>query len=253
MQNPSGSAHPRLALQPVDETSFVNMTTPGLPDQVFRIRLPEYINTQTAAKGEHVCWVQRGPNRWDFSWEAPQEVKRAHLRTFSGSVVGGADTVDLHVRIRNPFDRPWPAEDYWMFDVTCGQADQFHDPQGVRTYIHRDGRFITVLEAEGGELRPSKTGSFLINPSRDSRFWDRRADAKIMARVSEDGHWVLAIASDKGTGMSYNLQPATSCIHQNITWGRLQPGEEKRIHVRVYLFQGTLDDLWRRYLDDMGR
>ena len=71
-----------------------------------------------------------------------------------------------------------------------------------------------------------------------------------MAKVSRDGKWVLAIASDAGRGVSFNLQRGTGCIHQNPHWGKLKAGEEKAIHCRVYLIRGTLDDVWERYTQD---
>ncbi len=75
---------------------------------------------------------------------------------------------------------------------------------------------------------------------------------RVMAKTSKDGRWILGIASDNATGISFNLNPNTGCIHQNPFWGKLKAGEEKQTHVRVYLIKGALDDLWDRYLADFA-
>jgi hypothetical protein len=68
-----------------------------------------------------------------------------------------------------------------------------------------------------------------------------------MARVSNDGKWVMGITSDTATGVTFNLDPDTSCIHQNRQWKPLQPRQTRALRGKVYLFQGSLADLWAKH------
>ena len=241
---------PEKVLDSVKGTSFVLMRHSDLQDEVFKIRLPEYVNTQTAVVAEDVSWIRQSDTTWMYRWDAPEHIKRPHLRHFWGWLSNGKDTVDIKAHIMNTFDKPWPRVDYWMFDVTCGAAEKFHDPNGQRTFIHRDGKFVTLNQIEGDAFEPRQTGSFMINPPEDHQHYNRRADAKLMAKVSKDGKWILGIASNRANGMSYNLHEPTSCIHQNITWGKLKVREEQKFKCRIYLFKGTLDELYDRYMKD---
>ena len=81
---------------------------------------------------------------------------------------------------------------------------------------------------------------------------DRPAVERFMVKVSEDGEFVLGIATDEAVGVSCNHQETMSCIHSNPLWGPLSPGEAKTVNGKIYLFRGTPDDLLGRYERDFG-
>jgi len=66
--------------------------------------------------------------------------------------------------------------------------------------------------------------------------------------------WVNLITALEGDRRAYwpkaRLSPFPPLSHHNPYWGKLKAGEERSTHLRVYLIQGTLDDLWSRYRAD---
>ena len=245
------SAFASITVDPIKNSSFLEVREAQLPGQVFKFRMPEYVNTSGGGVlAEKVVWTQQKEGEWSFHWDAPKEIKHKHLRDFFGTAKINTDTIDINVAVTNPFEISWSNEDYWMFCFMAGAANQFHDPNGRRIFVHQDGKFVSINDFEGVNFNSRTMGSCYLNPAFDSPLFARRCDAKVMAKVSKDGKWVLAIVSNNGTGASWNLDESTSCIHQNWTLGKLKPKETKIFRCRVYLFQGSLDQLWSRYQQD---
>jgi len=251
LSSPAGAAGTQFSLKPVEDLPYLDVTHRDLPGQVFRWRVPEYVSTHDAVIPRQVLWRQESPAKWALSWKADPETKRRYRRDFRGTVTAGADTLDFEVQIENPFDAGWSTPDYWIISFVCGQADQFHDPHGRRTYIRQDGKLRTVRQVRGRQFKPQEMGTFNLNLPKDSQRYDHRTDASFIARVSKDGQWVVAAVGDTDAGgPGYNLYPSTSCLNTNYPWGRLGPGQSKIARFRVYLFKGGVEDAWRRYLKD---
>lgn len=233
------------------ETGFVAVVHRDLPGQRLILRMPEYADLYHSLEPIPTRWTWIGSNELEMQWTADDVVKREHQVDRHAKFVFGADVIDVYATICNPSDRAWPAVRYDLYDVMCRESPAFIDTEGVRTYVYHDGGLKSIKDVWKEHLKPSGTGSMELTRADGSRTYLQMGD-RIMAKVSTDGQWVLAIASDVGAGLSFNLDAGTSCIHQNPFWGALQAGEEKKIHCRVYLFRGTLDDLWRRYVQDFG-
>jgi len=216
------------------------------------VRLPEHIVTLEGLVAREVKWEKAAEDRWKFHWAANDALKRRTQTDFRGQVQLVEDGLLFTFIISNPTTLSWPSERYNDFDVVAGKLPMFHDPEGKRTYVYIKNRFVTVNEALKGQFSEDLTGWMrLANDPENPQF--REYTERIMAKTSSDGKWVIGIASDIGDGVTFNLQPGTSCIHQNRTWSPLQPGEERTLHGRVYLFKGTLADLWTRYQHDKKR
>lgn len=234
------------------ETGFVAVTHNELPDQKLILRMPEYANLYHSLPPIPTRWTWTNDRELCMEWTADDAVKLQHQVDRHAKFVFGDDVIDVYATIRNPSDRAWPAVRYDLYDVMAREAPMFIDTEGVRTYVYHDGGLRTVKDVWKEHLTPSGTGSMELTQEDGSRTHLQTGD-RIMAKVSADGAWVLAIASDIGGGLSFNLDAGTSCIHQNPFWGALQAGQERSIHCRVYLFRGTLDDVWKRYVSDFSQ
>jgi len=191
-----GTAWAQLEVVPVEEKSFIDIRSADMPGQMFRLRMPEYVQTSPEAiLPDNTVWEKKSENVWLVKWNAPQEQKRKLLRDFWGEVHKGKDTVDVQMFIKNPFEVDWPREDYWMFCLKCAFAEEFHDANGFRTYVHREGEFVNIHTFERDNFKPFAMGSCYLNPAKDSEIYWRRCDERLMAKVSKNGRWVVGIAS----------------------------------------------------------
>lgn len=247
-----GETADRLLVTPKEGFATVEVRHPDWPEAVFDVRMPEHIVTLKGLVPQSVHWEKIAENRYRFSWNAPKELKQQERVDFEGEVIVGVDELSFRFTTRNPTTAAWGSERYNAFDVVAGKNPAFHDPDGSRTFVRIQDQFVSLHDALRGEFSPNRTGwMVLAKDPQNPQF--REYTERLMAKVSRDGRWVLAIASDSGDGATFNLNPATSCIHQNRTWSPLQPGEAKTLRGKVYLMRGTLDDLWQRYSADKKR
>jgi len=238
---------------PVQDLPYLDIRHSELPGQTFRWRVPEYVGTCFNPTIPHnITWTRKDSATWTVCWDTSDEVKAEFREDYTGEVIFGVDTIDFNMTITNP-TASLANEDYWIISLICGQAPEFHDLQGQRTYIRREGKFITVSKAIGESFEPQCMGTFNMNVPKDSPRYNHRTDAPFIARVSKDGKWVVATGGAYvSSGPGFNLNPGTSCLNVNHSWGRLKPGEKKSASFRVYIIKGGLDDVWRRYVRDFG-
>lgn len=238
-----------LELVPLPDLPWFELRAPRLSPDPLIVRLPEHIVTLAGLVPQGVVWEQTAEGHWRFHWEADQSLKTAHQTDFSGEVVLETDSVAFTLRITNPTDSAWTSERYNACDVVCGRIPALRDPEGIRTFVYVDDRFVSVKEALGAELQPGQASWMVLRGSHQAPEV-RQYTHRLMARTSEDGRWVVGIASDTGDGATFNLDPQTSCLHQNRTWRPLQAGESRVLRGKVYVLEGGLADLWERYLAD---
>jgi hypothetical protein len=242
-------AQAALTVSPLGETSWLEVRHPDLPEGAFQLRLPEHILTLEGMVADHVRWQRVDATTWRLDWEADEPFKRRWQTDFHGVVRVGKDCVDVTWTILNPTAEPWPTERYNAFDFLGGALARFHDTEGKRTYVYVKDRFVNVNEALKGQFSPDLTGWMVLAKDRANP-QSREYTERVMARTSADGDWVMAIASDVGNGATFNLQPAATCLHQNMTWGQLQPHQERTIRVRAHVMRGGLEDFRTRFLAD---
>jgi len=244
-----GQTTNRLLVSPQEGFATIEIRHPDWPEAVFDVRMPAHIVTLKGLVPQSVHWEKVSENHYRFSWNAPKALKQQERVDFEGEVFVDIEGLSFQFTTRNPTSWGWPSERYNAFDVVAGKNPNFHDLDGTRTFVRIKDQFVSLHDALQGEFSPSRTGWMVLAADPQNPQF-REFSERLMVKVSRDGKWVLAIASDNGTGATFNLNPATSCIHQNRTWSLLQPGEAKTLRGKVYLMQGTLDDVWQRFVAD---
>ena len=72
-----------------------------------------------------------------------------------------------------------------------------------------------------------------------------------MIRESTDGKWVTGIAWERF--VSVQGHNPWQCMHLSINVGPLPRGDERKVRGKIYLFQGSKEDLLSRYREDFRR
>lgn len=80
----------------------------------------------------------------------------------------------------------------------------------------------------------------------------QRPDVPLMAAASRDGQWIAATAAEHSSSICNNANASHRCIHSQGDMPLVQEGPTT-MRMRVYLFQGRLDDLYLRYQRDVIR
>jgi hypothetical protein len=74
------------------------------------------------------------------------------------------------------------------------------------------------------------------------------ASRSVMIRESTDGQWVTGIAWQRS--LSSQGHNPWNCMHLSVRVGPLKSGETRNIQGKMYLFRGTKEDCFQKYLDD---
>ena len=238
---------------PVQDLPYLDIKHSELPGQTFRWRVPEYVGTCINPTIPHdITWERKDSATWSIQWDANDMIKAEFRQDFTGEVILGVDTLDFNMTLTNP-GNSLSHEDYWIISLICGSAPEFHDLEGKRTYIRREGKFIAVNEAIGESFKPNGMGTFNMDVPKDSPRYNHRTDAPFIARVSKDGKWVVATGGAyESSGPGFNLNKNTSCLNVNHPWGRLKSEDEKSASFRVYVMKASLDNVWAKYVRDFG-
>ena len=175
----------------------------------------------------------------------------------SGVKIGGRLTpneedVDLELWLENG-RRGAVDVGFQLCPVLAGTA--FADASLERTWIHTGGAWKAMSATDRGKGRrelchyPVEGGPPLsVGPpwgaSSDS------VDAPVVAVTSPDGKYVFAIAWPRPRSVLSNAD--LPCVHADPVLPKCPP--RRRVHVRgkLYLFEGTLDDLLARVRRDIG-
>jgi hypothetical protein len=79
---------------------------------------------------------------------------------------------------------------------------------------------------------------------------EQNSRAGALVRRSADGRWVTGIGWEDW--LSVQGHNPWSCMHVAIRVGPLRPNGSKTVRGRVYLFEGTAEEFWRRARRDLG-
>ena len=131
--------------------------------------------------------------------------------------------------------------------LISGGAPSFVDYEARRTFVRRGSGFVTMNEIVEGKFASHRMCGIAVSREGDQPV------SRLAAKISADGKWVLGLAVDRAGSLSFNFQKRTSCIHSNPSWPLLKVGEQATARGRMYLLKGSLDDLWRRYVDDFEK
>ncbi len=221
------------------------------PGTLWRLMIPEYAWIGEAERARKVEWTEREGSCVSWRW-ADEEAKRQAGNDFWGSArVLGREEIQYELTFQNLGEEAWRQGQSSLICLISGNAPQFHDYEGHRTFVYEctRKRFIDIDEIQDGRWA-------------DHRMWGgklpgfagegRPAVERLMLKISKDGEYVLGIATDEAIGVSCNHQESMSCIHSNPHWGALAPGQSKTVHGRIYLFRGTAQDILGRCRKDFG-
>ena len=248
----TGANQPNLRISYVAYQPHLVITNTQVLGQCLTLRIPEYVRDPTSGKGNcpgNVVWeeVER-ETRLCYRWDAPDETKAAFETDFWGEAEAVGDEVRFAVTMKrlgaNTHD-----SGVSLFCLQAGGAGQFHDHDGTRAFVRQGDAWRSVNDMIDGQFLPHRMCSFSCTdatPAADE------ASARLMAKVSSDGGWVLGIALDACRSLSCNHQIWPSCIHANPAWNQLAPGEQQTVHGRLYYLRGTLDDVLAAYQRDFG-
>ena len=171
-----------------------------------------------------------------------------------------AEEVEVTLTIVNRSDHP-VEQGYAVICLDFRQAPGFYGLDLDRGVVHLPDRGLVPIEET--DRRFSRTGNILIYyltgqplPEKRSTAYgtgvsDDQPDAPFIALGSKDKEWVLATASETAKTLNYNVMaPAHGCIHSNPSFVSLLPQREIALRGKIYLFQGTVEDAWRRFRKD---
>ena len=213
-----------------------------------------------------------GPREWSgFERELSKDRSRGSMEEggIRLSIENTQDGADLLLSIRNESDHAWPElaaiipcfnpgpnpERYPNLKYHWNPA--FVDEDSSRTwFVSKDGlallpdrsiHFNARFRPDINELR-AKHETFPF----DFKWPTSETDATegLIIRESMDGQWVTGIGWERS--LSSQGHNPWKCMHLSIRVGPLNPGESREVKGKVYLFRGTKEDCFRRYLEDFG-
>jgi hypothetical protein len=210
--------------------------------------LPEYGYKLAGApefeKLDHVEWQADGKTAWRFTWNVDDAKKRATGLDFAGRVDVFPDHLDVELRATNAGATPWETDGSRLALFCFRGTDQqrFRDYFGERMLVRKKGAFVKASDLIAGKFEAHRMWSLPVGGG----------VSRLAARVTGDGDWVLGMATDVASHLSFNFNDDVACIHSNPAWPALAPGESVTRHARVYIVHGKPEDLWARYERDGG-
>ncbi len=236
-------------LRPRGDTPFMGFWHSVLPESSWILRVTEYAYYDSELRrnisARNVAWtIDPNHKSAEFRWEASDDLKREVGLDFWGEYKAHGDHLDFTITGKNVGTEVWDRTPLSLVCLISGGAPPFVDYEAHRTFVRRGQGFVTMNEIVNGEFASHRMCG--VSVSRDGD----QTVSRLAAKVSADGKCVLGLAVDRAGSLSFNFQKRTSCIHSNPSWPLLKPGEQATARGRVYLFEGTLDDLWQRYVKD---
>lgn len=122
---------------------------------------------------------------------------------------------------------------------------EFRSEKGLSRLTSRAIHFNRNLRREA--LGVSDHGNFVFSSKWPTSEEDARAG--ILVRRSSDGKWVTGVGWEDY--LSVQGHNPWSCMHVAVRVGPLKPKASKTVRGRLYLFQGTPAECWRRFQKDL--
>jgi len=190
-----------------------------------------------------------GGSAW-FEWNLPDSL------VGGGRLSPGTDEVDLEFWVINRNDKA--TDVHTQFCLTTG-GSEFEDHDLTRSFVRVDGKWQRMCDADRGAGKfelchyPVVGGPDLSWARNNPDGWGAsrdHADAGLLAVASRDGRHLLSIAWRNPSGLLSNA--FIPCIHADPTWPRCPAGRAVHLRGKLYLIEGTLDDLDARWRRDFG-
>jgi hypothetical protein len=132
----------------------------------------------------------------------------------------------------------------------------FADPALTRTYLHSGGAWVRMADTDRGGQDPALT-HYPVMGGPDIQVpapWGKSgviADADVVAVASADGKYVFAVAWPQARSILSNA--SIPCIHADPVLPFSDEGRRVYVRGKLYLLEGSLDDLYQRVARDILR
>ena len=189
------------------------------------------------------------------------------------SIKGVPDGADLLLTIKNSSEHDWPetaaiipcfnpgpnskGHPYGVghpgttvrWNPTFVDTDKTHtwfvSPGGIFLLADRSIHFNHALREQVEQIRADR-GPFIF----DGKWPTSPTDANdgLIMRESLDGKWVAGIAWERF--LSSQGHNPWFCMHLSVQVGPLKQAETRQVRGKMYLFRGTKEDCYKKYLSD---
>lgn len=250
----------RIRLIPQAKGSFLRIERPEASARGFLLWAPEWVTYpklgygQDELGGMELDWdIEKESGIVSYALDCPEA-------KFSATFIPAFDYVDCLYTV-------WPQKnDRTPSSFGAGACLQLK--QGIfegddadlmsRTHYISDGQWTTLGSVANGNSRnvlylrgnvsPEMSGSMAESGWRTIQ--SSRPDVPLIAVVSQDGQWLAATAAEHSTSICNNANASHRCIHSQ-GFMPLRAESPTTLRVRVYLFEGGLADLKKRYEGDV--
>ncbi len=225
-------------------------------DSPIKLRFPETVHTDTLEYIDHTIEgisPATDPTELAGEWHQDDDAETLWFEwdvanaTIGGRLSPNEYDVDLEIWVGNKTGRIIPVAVQFC-PILAGTL--FEDKSLERTWIYTDGEWVAMADTDRGDGRetlthyPVEGGPELQIPR---SIWGVSSDVSgldAVAVTSEDGRYVFALAWPSARSLLSNAE--IPCVHADPVLPECPPG--KRVHRRgkLYLFEGTLDDLTKR-------
>ena len=217
----------------------------------------------TPAYGRSADWTVW--NKWINEARTEGYVEKEDMRLELKSLDDG---IEIKLIIENLSDHDWPGLAAIIPCFNPGpppgstsegkfhRNKEFVDLDSTHSYFVGPDSTVTLLKNRSIHfnhfLKPqvekvrSDSGSFVF----DSKWPPSPVDsyAGLIIRESQDRKWVTGIAWEKH--LSAQGHNPWLCMHLSVLVGPLKQGEKKEIRGKIYLFQGSKEECYQRFLAD---
>ena len=243
----------------------IAVTSPAQEDMTLYIWFYEWNLFDAMRPGENT----RGT--WKNEVKISQDQKTGTMVSdspgLSLKVSAGVESADLTLSMNNQSDHNWPPLAAIIPCYSPGpkavrnpqftnQKTFFLGAEGLEPLVARELHYNHELRPAVDHVAHQWEESLDPNSRPSDRFpwsfrWpDSAVDARggLIVRESTDGKWVTGIAWERF--LLAQAHNPWDCMHLSIHLGPLEKGESREVRGKIYLFQGTKEELLERYLSD---
>jgi len=248
-----------------EQTSLMLAFNRERPEDVFAWNIPEGVSGEWGFGLIAPAWYmisgakwQEGENRLSLSKEFPG------MGSFSTEVTVEDEYLEGKVRIKN-------ARNHVVGGISPGicwsfrKAKNFYPDALERTYISLGGKLTRICDTDRRRSLEGVMPVYAVKGAKGPERWRERvdngygwglsedeADDAFIGIESVDGRWATGTFYKDAYHLSFNTKGIWhGCIHSQPFLGTLAPGEEKEATGRAYIIKGSVEDLYKRFLEFM--
>ena len=253
----------RLCTFALDQTSMILAFNRERPEDIFGWTVPEGVTGEWGFELIKPAWNAIGGSKW--------EAEEGRLCFFKEYPSVGTLTIDISaadeylegvIKIKNNRShavRGITPSSCWYFRKTRGFFPDALD----RTYISLGGKLTKLVDTDRHCSLDGVMPVYAVKGAEGPEHWrervangygwglsDDEADNAFIGIESTDGRWATGTFFNNAYRLSFNTKlDWHGCIHSEPFLGTLEPGEEKEVTGRSYIVKGSMEDLYKRFLD----